>query len=306
MKFHVVFWLLLICTLAACASAAQDAPTPPPLAQVTDTAVSPTPTTSSPTAAPAEATTAPTASVSPTPGVAASATSTAAAAATAAPSATPSPTATATATAAPQPSPTPRPTAVPLSDLPNFAGQELLVNGRIIATASFSHGFKFTLDDGTGRATLLLWHNVYDDAWDAPRLNVGSVVRATGLVEQHEGEWQIVPDFGGDVKVTTAGGPFAPVRPIGELGQHVGELAQISGAIIRLESTSSSVKLFVADESGEIVVLIWRNVLERIANNVALGEAGTRVQVNGRVEMYRSNLQLVPALPYDVLVQPNG
>jgi len=45
-------------------------------------------------------------------------------------------------------------------------------------------------------------------------------------------------------------------------------------------------------------------VLDRIPNNVSLGEVGTRVRVNGRVENYRSNLELVPALPYDVEVLP--
>jgi DNA/RNA endonuclease YhcR with UshA esterase domain len=172
----------------------------------------------------------------------------------------------------------------------------------VVAAASFSHGFRFTLDDGTGQATLLLWHNVYDDAWDAPQLNVGATVRATGQVGQYEGEWQLEPRFGSQVKVSSPGGNHAPARTIGELGGRVGELAQISGTIIRVESSSSNVRLFVGDETGEIVVLLWRNVLDRIPNNTALGEPGTRVQVNGRVDLFRSNLQLVPAVPYDVVV----
>jgi DNA/RNA endonuclease YhcR with UshA esterase domain len=151
---------------------------------------------------------------------------------------------------------------------------------------------------------LLLWHNVYDDTWDAPQLNVGAMVQATGTVGQYEGVWQIEPDFGGDVQVTTPGGNFAPARAIGELSNHVGELAQINGTILRLESTSSAVKIFVGDDTGEIVVFVWRTILDRIPNNVALGEEGTRVQVNGRVEEYRSNLELVPSLPYDVDVLP--
>jgi DNA/RNA endonuclease YhcR with UshA esterase domain len=177
------------------------------------------------------------------------------------------------------------------------------VSGQVVSAASFSQGFKFTLDDGSGRATLLMWHNVYDDSWDAPQLNIGAAVRATGKVGQYEGEWQIEPNFGGDVTVTTSGGNTAPPRAIGELASHVGEMAQINGVILRLESTSSAVKIFVGDETGEIVVFIWRTILDRIPNNVPLGEPGTRVRVNGRVENYRSNLELVPALPYDVEVE---
>jgi len=173
-----------------------------------------------------------------------------------------------------------------------------------VSAASFSQGFKFTLDDGTGRADLLLWHNVYDEGWDAPQLTVGSTVQATGTVGQYDGAWQVEPDFGGDVKVTAPGGNSAPARDIGELANHVGETAQISGTILRLEGAGSGVKIFVGDDTGEIVVFVWRSILDRIPNNVALGEEGTRVKINGRVENYRSNLELVPSLPYDVEVLP--
>jgi len=195
-------------------------------------------------------------------------------------------------------------TTTTLADLPAHSGQEVTVSGQVVAAASFSQGFKFTLDDGTGRADLLLWHNVYDEAWDAPQLNVGSTVQATGNVGQYDGAWQVEPDFGGDVKVTTLGGNSAPARPIGDLANHVGETAQISGTILRLEGAGSGVKIFVGDDTGEIVVFVWRSILDRIPNNVALGEEGTRVRINGRVENYRSNLELVPSLPYDVEVLP--
>jgi DNA/RNA endonuclease YhcR with UshA esterase domain len=195
-------------------------------------------------------------------------------------------------------------TTITLADLPAHSGAEVTVSGQVVAAASFSQGFKLTLDDGTGRAELLLWHNVYDEAWDAPQLNIGATVQATGTAGQYDGTWQVEPDFGGDVDVITPGGSFAPARPIGELASHVGELAQISGTILRLEGAGSGVKIFVGDDTGEVVVFVWRTVLDRIPNNVALGEEGTRVKINGRVENYRSNLELVPSLPYDVEVLP--
>jgi DNA/RNA endonuclease YhcR with UshA esterase domain len=183
-------------------------------------------------------------------------------------------------------------------------GQNVTVSGRVVNAASFSGGFRFTLDDGAGRITLLLWHNVYDDCWDAPELNLGAMVRASGEIGQYEGDLQIVPDFGGDVKVTTPGGPLAPQRDIGALGNHVGERVTISGAIIRVEGTGSGVKLFVGDDTGEVAVFIWQNILERIPNNTALGDPGTAVQVTGHVQTYRGNREVAPTLPYDVVVSP--
>jgi len=295
-------FLLLLSLIAGCTAAAPVqpptvpaaiSPTVVPVATEKPTAVftaTPHPPTVTPTAVPSA-----TAAASPSPTATSFPGPTATAAATAVPSATIYP------TSAP---PTAVSAAILLSDLPNYAGQEVTVNGRIVATANFANGFKFTLDDGSGRAVLLLWHNVYDDSWAAPQLNIGAAVQATGSVSQYEGDWQIAPKFGGDVQVTTPGGNYAPPRTIAELASHINELAQISGTILRLEANSSSVKIFVGDDTGEIVVFVWRTVLDRIPNNVSLGEVGTRVRVNGRVENYRSNLELVPALPYDVEILP--
>ena len=69
-----------------------------------------------------------------------------------------------------------------------------------------------------------------------------------------------------------------------------------------MEGLSSAAKVFVGDETGEVMVFIWRTVLDRIPNNTGLGTEGTRVRVVGTVEIYRSNLEVVPTLPYDVVV----
>ena len=60
---------------------------------------------------------------------------------------------------------------------------------------------------------------------------------------------------------------------------------------------SSAVKVFVGAEGeaqGEIVVFIWRNVLDRIENNEALGTAGSRVRVVGVVEIPEPPGVLIP------------
>lgn len=223
------------------------------------------------------------------------------------PTRTPTSTPAATRTPFPSRTPLPEPTAVPilpLSEVPANAGAEVTIVGQIVTTASFSHGFKFTLSDGTGRVTLLMWGNVYDDCWDAPKINLGATVRATGTVGQFEGEWQVEPDFGGDVKVTAAAAPLPPTQAIGSLGDYMGQRVTATGEISRIEGTSSGVKLFVTDESGEILIFVWNNILDRIPNNQALGVPGTKVRVVGFVQEFRSNREIVPALPYDVEVLP--
>ncbi len=221
------------------------------------------------------------------------------------------PTPTRAATFTPPPAPTQAPAhtptlfvvSVPIGELNSGrTGEEVTVSGQVVNTASFSKGFKFTLDDGSGQITLLMWQDVYDDCWDAPVLNVGATVRATGQVGEFEGELQIEPSFGGDVKVTAPGGPFAPLREIGALSHYLGQRVTIEGQVVRTAGSGGGVAVFVGDATGEVAVFIWNNVLERIARNTGLSAPGTLVRVVGVVQEYRSNLQLVPVLPYDVQV----
>ncbi|MCL4868279.1 MAG: hypothetical protein KJ063_04875 [Anaerolineae bacterium] len=222
------------------------------------------------------------------------------------PTATPSPTLTPTITPTPTETITPSPTPIPIrpiADLPNHLGSEVTIIGQVTATASFSAGYRFTITDNTGQVTLLMWGNVYDNCWAAPTLNIGATVRATGVVGQFQGEWQVVPDFGGDVRVTAVG-TVPPVQSIGNLGEFMGQRVTIMGQVTRADSNSSGARIFIADESGEILIFIWHNTLERIANNAALSVPGTRVKVVGFVQEYRGNREIIPALPYDVELLP--
>ncbi len=228
------------------------------------------------------------------------------------PSATPTPQPAPTQAATPTPTFPPTPEATPTPQVTLTAigdvtaarvGEEVTVEGTVVGTASFQAGFKFTLEDSTGQITLLMWHNVYDDCWDADKINLGATVRATGEIGQYEGQLQIEPGFGGDVKAITGAAASAPQREIGSLsGGDEGERVMIEGEVIRVEGGNSWVKVFVGDTSGEVMVFIYRNVLDRIPNNTALGTPGSRVRVVGAVETYKGNVEVVPTLPYDVVV----
>jgi DNA/RNA endonuclease YhcR with UshA esterase domain len=223
------------------------------------------------------------------------------------PTATPSPTVPPTpeeSTLTPEPSPTPPAPVTPIGDISSdWVGREVTVEGEVIETASFSAGFKLTLADPSGRVVLLMWHDVYDDCWDVPHINVGAKVRATGTVDLYEGELQIQPAFGGDVKAIEGAVAWAASRDIGSLTpDDVGQRVLIEGEIVRVEGQSSAVKVFVSDGTGEVILFIWRNVLDRIADNTGLGTPGSRVRAVGVVAVYRDNLELIPALPTDVTV----
>lgn len=224
------------------------------------------------------------------------------------PGATAGPSTTPAAPPVPAPTPTPTSTIEPQvfsigAVTADRTGEEVTIEGDVVAAASFSSGFKFTLSDGTGELVLLMWHEVYDSCWDAEQINLGARLRATGKVALYDGELQLQPNFGGDVKAISRASPWAPQTDIGSLGGgDVGQRVMIEGHVIRVEGLEGAVKVFLGDETGEVVVFLWRNVLDRVAQSAGLGTVGTRVRVIGTLEVYRSNLEVIPALPVDVIV----
>ncbi|MGD2165027.1 MAG: OB-fold nucleic acid binding domain-containing protein [Anaerolineae bacterium] len=236
------------------------------------------------------------------------------------PSATPTPQATATPLSTEEPADTLEPTvtaeatAPPQPELTSIGsvtddriGEHVTVEGTVIEADSFSEGFKFTLDDGEGQIVLLMWHEVYDGCQDRSHINLGAVVRAHGEITQYEGQLQIEPDVGDALKATQAAVPQALRRQIASIsGADEGQRVMIEGEVVRTEGLPHAVNVFLGDGEptgqSEVMIFIWRNVLDRIADNTGLGTPGSRVRVIGRVQIYRGNLEIVPALPHDVTV----
>jgi DNA/RNA endonuclease YhcR with UshA esterase domain len=183
-------------------------------------------------------------------------------------------------------------------------GDTLTVEGRVVEAASFSGGFKFTLDDGSGQIVLLTWSRVYRELSAPSSLDVGAQVRATGELEEYEGRLQIVPAAAAGVTVLAPGSLNPPERLIGSLTfEDVGTTILVAGGVTRAEPFSSGFRMWVGDGSGELVVLLWDGIHECVAQADDL-VPGARVRLTGVVQEYRGELELIPRLPHDVqLVQ---
>jgi RecJ-like exonuclease len=182
-------------------------------------------------------------------------------------------------------------------------GETLTLRGQVTGTASLSGGFKFTLDDGTGQIVLLLWGDVYDAVANVAGLNTGATVLVTGEIGEYEGELQITPAEASEVLVEVAGsGPDAPRREIGSLSAaDAGALVEIEGSISRVEGFSSGLRVYVTDGTGEVQLLLWQNVADRVPDREKL-VAGAQVRAIGEVGEYKGTLQVVPRLAFDVEV----
>jgi DNA/RNA endonuclease YhcR with UshA esterase domain len=241
-------------------------------------------------------------------------------AATPEPTITPAPEVTPTPTATPAVTPTPGPTKTPAgTDTPqpteapavsgNIApisavtkdnvGQTVTVRGKVVDTSSFSAGFKFLLDDGTGRMQLTLFDDTYKFVPSRAGLNLGADVHAAAKVTEYQGVLELQPDSGRDVQIITPGSSAGvAATKINQLGKP-GELVAIEGTITDMKGFSSGANVFVDDGTGNVRVTLFDNVLAYVPRDRLV--AGAVVHVYGKLGAFGGALQLVPALGYDVV-----
>jgi len=93
------------------------------------------------------------------------------------------------------------------------AGQWAAVRGQVVKVSPFSAGYKFTLDDGTGRASVLLWQDVYAVLSPTLTLAEGAQVAVQGQVSSYRGAIEIVPEIPADVTLVTAAPVPATLTP---------------------------------------------------------------------------------------------
>jgi len=216
-------------------------------------------------------------------------------------------------------SPTPTAPAVTLSPVPTnpldtktfsgnigelgseWAGERVSLSGHVVEAGNLSKGFTFVLEDSSGRILLLAWDQVYDAIAERDSLHRGALVQVTGTVGIYEGQLQIVPAVGRDVSVLAQTDTQSEKRQTGLIStSDLGTWATIEGQLISLKPFSSGLRVYVDDGSGELQVLLWQNVLDRVRGGAQALAAGGRVRVSGHIEEYQGALEIVPAVPVDV------
>jgi DNA/RNA endonuclease YhcR with UshA esterase domain len=219
----------------------------------------------------------------------------------------------ATATATPQvtvasdsttPTKTPKPSAQAASISALTAanvGQIFSVRGKIVETSSFSAGFKFLLDDGTGRMSLTLFSDNYKFVPNRSGLNLGAEVLVEAEVSQFNGVLELQPHSGRDVTIITPGSSASvPLTTINQLLKP-GQFVAIEGKITEVKPFSSGLNVSVDDGTGNVRVTLFNNVLAYVPNRDGL-VAGVNVRVVGKTDFF-GRMQVVPALGYDVTIK---
>jgi DNA/RNA endonuclease YhcR with UshA esterase domain len=185
-------------------------------------------------------------------------------------------------------------------------GQSVLVQGVLRSLRSFSAGVRGLLDDGTGSVTLVLWQEVFEDLPDRASLAPGVILLVEGEVSVYEGELEVIPQAAAGVTVLGQVDLGLEDRKIGEITTgDVGQVAQVAGFVIKVQFFSRGVQYVLDDGTGQLTLLLWQDVLEKVACRHDLAP-GSRVRIRGEINEYEGKLEIVPGSSAEVAVLSRG
>jgi len=177
------------------------------------------------------------------------------------------------------------------------------ISGRIVSVRDLSKGCKYTVQDESGKAPVILWSNVLEETAGREQLRAGATVSVRGRVSDYKGELRVVPGRGADVKLTAPADDQTRVAtPIAQL-PHVGagRSVWVVGVIASMELFSKGAKLRISDGSGEATVLLWQNVYDAMPDKDDL-TLDTRVGVFGEINHFRNEWEIVPPSRTEIVI----
>jgi DNA/RNA endonuclease YhcR with UshA esterase domain len=226
---------------------------------------------------------------------------------------TPVPAPTSTATWTPTATPLPPPTWTPTSAIQFVStgqvalaslGQVVRVEGQIVEVVPFTSGTRFYVDDGSGRLVVWIVRDVLAQMPDTAGWAIGSTVQAAGVVQEYNGEIELVPQAAGDVRVIAAATP--PPKTISRIADlsaaDKDRRVTVEGTIVEVTPFSAGVKYLLDDGSGRIMLLLWQEVYDALADRERLAP-GVRVQATGTIDEYRGELEVIPGVESDLVIQ---
>jgi DNA/RNA endonuclease YhcR with UshA esterase domain len=173
-------------------------------------------------------------------------------------------------------------------------GQVVRVEGVLVSLRPFSAGRKGLLDDGTGTVTLLLWQDVCDLLPDLDQVQPGARLRVEGEVAEYAGALEVVPLGPAGVAIVGHAALEVPQVAIGQIqAEDAGQTVQVAGQVIDATPFSRGLKLVLEDGTGEVILLLWQEVLDALDAGKAPAP-GDLVTVEGEIAAYQDELEIVP------------
>ncbi len=158
-----------------------------------------------------------------------------------------------------------------------------------------------TLRDVTGAIDVALPTDFAAAFGATPPMTIGQSIQVVGTVTQFNDTPQVAVRRGADItslKEAVALAKFVPLAEVTEAS--VGKWARTQGEIAAVTPGDKNTKLILSDKAKQITVLIWPDAWAALPQ--ADLQPGAKLIVQGEVNLFNGDLEIVPELPSDVEV----
>ena len=176
-------------------------------------------------------------------------------------------------------------------------GRLVVLSGQLVGADSFSAGFKFQLDDGSGRIALTVFENVYDGLARPEQVNLGARVSVTGVLSLYKTALEVVPAAGARLQVLSPPVRQAEQRALASISDRDhGALVRVAASVVRLDKRGE--EALIKDDTGVQKLRLKGAVAKRVAL-----KPNDSIEAIGKVHFSRKQGTVIDVvLPTDIKI----
>ncbi len=180
-----------------------------------------------------------------------------------------------------------RPRITPIASIDNeFVGLRSIVSGQVMDYREHKEGHLFLKlrDSSGGVISVPIFSRTRAQLGES--IELLDIVEVTGEILLYQGEFEVVPEGAGDVKVIHA----APVKISSLTEENAGSIVKVQGSIVEREIVGSgNIILTLGEDGGQLPVFISSWIVE---DGLPEMHVGNIVRVDGWLQLYKGELEL--------------
>lgn len=159
-----------------------------------------------------------------------------------------------------------------------------------------------TVGDATGEIDVALSSDIIALSGNIPEVQIGDAVQVSGTVTFYKDQPQLALTNARDLIKADAGSAPVTTTRIADLDlTRVGGRVQVAGEVKSAKKFSQGLRVILDDGSGAITLLVWKDLLEQLANADQVA-SGAHIQIVGKLSQYRGDLEITPSRAGDIQV----